>query len=121
VPDLAVIAISAKASIGAIRDCAAVGIRHGVLWAGGFAETGAEGIALAAGAGRRLPRHRIPGLRAKFARHHQCVAAADRRRLRRASSPPSGLYRGDISMVSQSGGMAMNTQALAQEIGFGSG
>jgi acyl-CoA synthetase (NDP forming) len=39
--ELAVLAVSAGAMLDAIRECRAAGIRHGIAFAGGFAEAGA--------------------------------------------------------------------------------
>ena len=45
-PDLVILAIPADAVAETIRACAAYGARHGVVFAGGFAEAGGEGVAL---------------------------------------------------------------------------
>ena len=42
IPDLVVLAIPGEALSAAIRECVAVGIRHGVAYAGGLAESGQE-------------------------------------------------------------------------------
>lgn len=43
VPELAIFALGAQGLPAAIEACAAAGIRHGIAWAGGFADAGAEG------------------------------------------------------------------------------
>ena len=45
-PDIALIALPARATLGAVRDCVARGVRAAVIYASGFAEAGAEGKAL---------------------------------------------------------------------------
>lgn len=45
-PDLAIFAIPAAATAAAIREYAEVGTRNGIVWAGGFAEAGGEGVQL---------------------------------------------------------------------------
>ena len=42
--DLAIIAIGAERIVDMVRECAAAGIDSGIVWAGGFAETGGEGM-----------------------------------------------------------------------------
>src|SRR5690606_10931280 len=41
--DLAVIATGAELAVQMVHTCAAAGIRHGIIWAGGYAETGEAG------------------------------------------------------------------------------
>jgi acyl-CoA synthetase (NDP forming) len=43
--DLAVLAIGAERILDVVRECAEAGIDSGIVWAGGFAETGGSGIA----------------------------------------------------------------------------
>jgi acyl-CoA synthetase (NDP forming) len=45
VPDQAVIAVPAKSVVPVVKDCLAARVPAAVVWAGGFAETGAEGRA----------------------------------------------------------------------------
>ena len=117
-PDLAILAIPAAAVAGAVRECADAGIRAGIAWAGGFAEGDAEGaarqkelIAICRETGFALLGPNCLGviethapITASFA---SIMLAVDR------------LLPGDISMVSQSGGLATIAQALAQEQGYG--
>jgi acetyltransferase len=116
--DLALLAVPAAAVLEVVRACAAAGIGHGIVWAGGFAEIGGEGRAsqdalvdLCREAGFRLCGPNCIGIInvhlpmvASFA---SALLATDR------------LLPGNISMVSQSGGMATVAQALAQQAGFG--
>ncbi len=116
--ELAIIAVSAEATIPAVRDCVRAGIRYGIVWAGGFAETGEEGARLQSTLadlcrdnGFLLCGPNCLGiinawqpLTATFA---SSLATTDR------------LQRGNISVVSQSGGTAMAVQGLAQQAGFG--
>jgi acyl-CoA synthetase (NDP forming) len=116
--DLALLAVPAEAVVEVVRACAAAGIGHGIVWAGGFAEIGGEGrarqdalVAICQETGFRLCGPNCIGvinvhlpMVASFA---SALLATDR------------LLPGNISMVSQSGGMATVAQALAQEAGFG--
>jgi acetate---CoA ligase (ADP-forming) len=116
--DLAILAIAASAIPAMIRECAAAGIYHGVAWAGGFAEVGGDGVELqrtlvaaCQETGFKLCGPNCIGLinnsmpmTATFA---SSLVDADR------------LLSGNISMVSQSGGITTITQALAQQAGFG--
>jgi acyl-CoA synthetase (NDP forming) len=116
--DLALLAVPATAVLEVVRACAAAGIGHGIVWAGGFAEIGGEGrarqealVEICQEAGFRLCGPNCIGIInvhlpmvASFA---SALLAADR------------LLPGNISMVSQSGGMATVAQALAQKAGFG--
>ena len=90
----------------AIRDCAAAGVRHGVAYAGGLAESGrAEGIALQRELVALCRERRLHALRTELRRLHQHRRARHRdlrhgaARGRAASRPAS------ISIVSQSGGI----------------
>ncbi len=116
--DLALLAVPAAAVVEVVRACAAAGIGHGIVWAGGFAEIGGEGrarqdalVEVCRETGFRLCGPNCIGIInvhlpmvASFA---SALLATDR------------LLPGNISMVSQSGGMATVAQALAQEAGFG--
>jgi acyl-CoA synthetase (NDP forming) len=116
--DLALLAVPAAAVLEVVRACAAAGIGHGIVWAGGFAEIGGEGrtrqdalVEACRQTGFRLCGPNCIGIInvhlpmvASFA---SALLATDR------------LLPGNISMVSQSGGMATIAQALAQEAGFG--
>ncbi|WP_370225093.1 acetate--CoA ligase family protein [Pararhodobacter marinus] len=48
VPDTAILALPASATLKAVEDCAARGVKSAVIFSAGFAETGAEGEALQA-------------------------------------------------------------------------
>lgn len=116
--DLAILAVPANAIVETVRDCAAAGIGHGIAWAGGFAESGDEGAArqralvdvcratgfLLCGPNSLGVINAWVPLTATFA---SSLVTTER------------LLRGRISIVSQSGGLAMVTQALAQQAGFG--
>jgi acetyltransferase len=116
--DLAIIAVSAERTLEVVRDCVGAGIGNGVVWAGGFAEAGEDGATLqrqlsddCRDAGFLLCGPNCLGiinawqpLTATFA---SSLVGTDR------------LEKGDISMVSQSGGTAMTVQGLAQQAGFG--
>lgn len=116
--DLAVLTIPAHRLVDAIGDCAAAGIRHGVAFAGGFAETGGAGVELQKALVERCRQadfqlcgpncvgiiNAVMPMTATFA-----TALGEVERFR----------PGCISMVSQSGGMATGAFALTQKAGFG--
>ena len=118
VPDLVVLAIPASGLLDSIRDCAGVGVRNGIAYAGGLAEAGDEGaelqralVALCRETGFALCGPNCVGiintavpLTATFAT---------------ALSEMDSLRRGAISMVSQSGGIGTNALSIAEEAGFG--
>jgi acyl-CoA synthetase (NDP forming) len=116
--DLAIIAIGADAIVDMVRECAATGITSGIVWAGGFAETGEEGA--------RRQRALVEVCRETGFQlcGPNCIGIIDTRLPMTASFASSLLENdrmlpGGISMISQSGGMATVTQALAQRAGFG--
>ena len=116
--DLAVIAVSAERTLAAVRDCVGAGIRNGVVWAGGFAEAGEDGATLQ----RQLSDYcRDEGF---LLCGPNCLGIIDAWQPLTATFASSlvttdRLEKGDISMVSQSGGTAMAVQGLAQQAGFG--
>ena len=116
--DLAVLAVSAGAMLDAIRECRAAGIRHGIAFAGGFGEAGSDGAALQ---GALVELCRETGFTLCGP---NCVGVIN------AAMPMTGTFAtalqevdrlrpGTISMVSQSGGIATSTLALAHQAGFG--
>ena len=46
VPDVAIIAVPADATVSAIESCAARGVKSAIIFSAGFAETGTDGAAL---------------------------------------------------------------------------
>jgi acetyltransferase len=116
--DLAIIAVSAEASLTVVRDCARAGIRNGIVWAGGFAEAGTEGVA------RQRALSQLCDESGFLLCGPNCLGVINAWQPLTATFASSlvssdGLERGDISMVSQSGGTAMAVQTLAQQAGFG--
>jgi acyl-CoA synthetase (NDP forming) len=116
--DLAIIAIGADAIVDMVRECATAGTTSGIVWAGGFAETGEEGA--------RRQRALVEACRETGFQlcGPNCIGIIDTRLPMTASFASSLLendrmLRGGISMISQSGGMATVCQALAQRAGFG--
>ena len=118
IPDLAIFAVSAPAISPAVRECAAAGIRHGVVWAGGFAEVGGEGVALqdqltalCQETGFKLCGPNCIGVINAAMPALSCFASSllemDR------------LLPGVVSMVGQSGGTVTLAHALAYRAGFG--
>lgn len=117
-PDLALITTAAPTVPGLVRDCAAAGIRNGVAWAGGFAESGPEGVALqqqlaaaCAETGFALAGPNCLGL-------VNC-ATGMAATFSSALVETEALLSGVISMVSQSGGLSTMCHTLAQRAGFG--
>lgn len=118
VPDLAILAVSAAQAEDAVRACIEAGITHGVLWAGGFAETGAEGAAM---------QERLAALcrEGRFALVGPNTLGIIDTHLPLAASFATPLLKvdrllpGGISMLSQSGGTAIGAFGTAQEAGFG--
>lgn len=117
-PDLAILALPAAAIAQAIRDCAAAGIDAGIVWAGGFVEGGPDGLA----------RHRellAVCRETGFAMlGPNCLGVIETHAPITASfaSMMQNFDRfipGNISMVSQSGGLATMALALAQQAGCG--
>jgi acyl-CoA synthetase (NDP forming) len=116
--DLAILAVPAAAVPEAVLACAAAGIKAGIVWAGGFVEGGEEGaarqnelIAICQKTGFLVLGPNCLGviethtpITASFA---SMMLAVDR------------LLPGNISMVSQSGGLATIAHALAQQQGYG--
>ncbi len=116
--DLAILAVGADAIVDLIRECAEAGIVHGIAWAGGFAEVGGDGIA--------RQRALVDACRATGFKlcGPNCIGIVNTRLPMTASFASSlleidRLLPGNISMISQSGGMATVAQALAQQAGFG--
>ncbi len=116
--DLALIATAAESVSGLVRECAEAGIRRGIVWAGGFAEIGEGGLT--------LQQELIEACRdTGFALvGPNCIGIIDSWTPVTASfasflTEVDVLVRGDISMISQSGGTATMAQAFAQQAGFG--
>ena len=119
VPDVALLALPAPAIAQAVRDCAAAGIRHGIAWAGGFTEIGGEGIER-----QRTLRQACEdtGFRLCGPNGLGIVNApiGFAGTFSASLADLGDLLPGSISMVSQSGGMAMQALALAHQhqVGF---
>jgi acetate---CoA ligase (ADP-forming) len=116
--DLAILAVPATAVLQVVRDCAAAGIRAGIAWAGGFVEGGSEGMARQAelAALCRETGFALLG--------PNCIGIIDTHVPITASFALMMLnfdrfLPGNISMVSQSGGLATMGQAMAQLQGYG--
>ena len=116
--DLALFATGADTVPALVRECAGAGIRCGIAWAGGFAEVGERGEA--------LQRELVKACHdTGFAlAGPNCIGIIDTWMPVTASfasflTETDSLVRGDISMVSQSGGMATMAHAFAQQAGFG--
>jgi len=118
VPDMAILAVPAESVEDVVATCIAVGVRSAVVWAGGFAEGSDAGRArqdrleaLCRGSSLKLcgPNcigiiNTAIGLTASFS---SLMTEIDR------------FTPGRVSMVSQSGGIAVNAHARAQALGLG--
>jgi acyl-CoA synthetase (NDP forming) len=116
--DLALFATGADSIAALVRECAGAGIRFGIVWAGGFAEVGQRG--------EPLQRELVEACRDTgfILAGPNCIGIIDSWMPMTASfasflTETDTLVRGDISMVSQSGGLATMAQAFAQQAGFG--
>jgi acetate---CoA ligase (ADP-forming) len=118
VPHLVVLAVPAEALLGAVRECAAAGVRYGVAYAGGLGEAG--------GAGADLQRALVALCRETGFTlcGPNCVGVIN------ATLPATptfstallemdALRPGGISIVSQSGGIGTTAFSLIQQAGFG--
>jgi acyl-CoA synthetase (NDP forming) len=118
--DLALLAVSGERLLQAVRECAAVGIRAGVAWAGGFAEAGPDGQALQAALVQICHEENFslcgPNCIGIINNHNAMTATFGSSLLGLTSLKP-----GHISMVSQSGGIASFVHALAEQAGVGFG
>jgi acetate---CoA ligase (ADP-forming) len=118
VPDLVIIAVPAEAVYGVVKECIAATVPAAIVWSGGFAEAGPEGVAMQ----RRLE---------ELCRNHSlklcgpnCIGIINSSNGLTASfssllTEIDALNTGHISMVSQSGGISVNAMARAQELGLG--
>jgi acyl-CoA synthetase (NDP forming) len=118
VPQLVIMAIPASGLLEAIRECADAGVHHGIAYAGGLADAGAEGAELQ----RRLSalcRERNFTLCGP-----NCVGVIN------ATTPATSTFStalyemeslrpGVISLVGQSGGIATTAFSMVQQAGFG--
>jgi acetate---CoA ligase (ADP-forming) len=116
--DLAIFAIGAAQTNQLVRDCAAIGMRHGVVWAGGYSEVGKEGAVLQ---DELLKTCRETGFSVVGP---NCIGVINTALPLIASFASflvesDRLVPGNIAMVSQSGGLATMAQAMAQNAGFG--
>jgi acyl-CoA synthetase (NDP forming) len=116
--DLAILAVPASAVAQVVRECVTAGICSGVAWAGSFQEGGANGVALQneLGALCRDTGFALLG--------PNCIGIIDTHAPVTASFASMMLtldkfLPGNISMVSQSGGLATMGQAMAQLDGYG--
>ena len=118
VPDLAVLAVPGESVLDAVKECVAAGVPAGVAWAAGFAEVGGDGVARQASLAAYCKDtgfllcgpncvgilNTANGLTASFT-----SMLTDRKRM----------IPGVVSMVSQSGGIAVMAHARAEEFGLG--
>jgi acyl-CoA synthetase (NDP forming) len=118
VPDLAVIAVPAGGVIDVVRDCVAAGVPSGVAWAGGFSEVGGDG------AGKQRALAALCKDTGFLLCGPNCVGLINTGNGLTASfttmlSDKEQMIPGVVSMVSQSGGIAVMAHARAEEFGLG--
>jgi acyl-CoA synthetase (NDP forming) len=118
VPDLAIIAVPAESVLDVVRECVEAGVPAGVAWAGGFAEVGGDGVTKQAAL-------------SAFCRERgfllcgpNCVGILNTANGLTASfttilKDRTTLIPGAVSMVSQSGGIAVMAHARAESFGLG--
>lgn len=117
-PDLAILATGAERTADLVADCAKAGIKHGVVWAGGYSETGKEGAALQAALVDTAKKNDFTLV------GPNCIGVINSRSAMVASFASflvesDRLIPGNVAMVSQSGGLATMAQAFAQKRGMG--
>lgn len=122
-PDSVIIAIPAEHSLDVVAECSEAGIHSGIMFAGGFAEAGAEG------AERQRALARLCKERGFSLCGSNCLGVINTwmpmaatfswALLEGASSQGNDLLQGGIAMVTQSGGLGASTRSMAEEAGFG--
>lgn len=117
-PDLALVAVPADAVLEVAAECADAGVPSAIAWAGGFAETGAEGAA------RQRELTALCRARGLKLCGPNCIGVINTGLGMTASFSTmlhdnAVLTPGTLSMVSQSGGLAVMAHARAQAFGLG--
>jgi acetyltransferase len=117
-PDMAIIAVPASDVIKVAQDCIDAAVPSAVIWAGGFAEGGTEGRALQDELARVC---RAGGLKLCGP---NCIGIINTSIGLTASfsslmTEIESFTPGTVSIVSQSGGIAVNAHARAQHLGLG--
>src|SRR4051794_34112924 len=117
VPDLAVVALAAKAVPDALADCAACGVRAAVVFSSGFSEMGQEGEALQ----RRVQAVAAEtGIRVLGPNCLGAVSVADRAIATFSVVLESAMPKpGRLGIVSQSGNLGSYAMLLVHERGIG--
>lgn len=118
VPDLVIVAVPADAVLGVIDDCITAGIPSAIVWSGGFAEVGAEGAER-----QRKLIERCRGTSLKLCGPNCIGIINSGNGLTASFSSLLGeidrINPGRISMISQSGGIAVTALGRAHELGLG--
>jgi acyl-CoA synthetase (NDP forming) len=118
IPDLAILAVPATSVLDVLKDCVAVGVPSAVAWAGGFAEQGAPGRALQ---NEIEAVCRDSGI---LLCGPNCIGIINTSIGLTASfssmlSEHPHLTQGNVSIVSQSGGISVMAHSRAQQLGLG--
>jgi acetyltransferase len=118
IPDMAIIAVPAESVHDVARDCIAAGVPSAVVWAGGFAEGNDEG--------RARQRQLAELCRASSLKlcGPNCIGIINTSIGLTASfsslmTEIDHFTPGSVSIISQSGGIAVNAHARAQDLGLG--
>ncbi len=118
IPDMAIIAVPAESVHDVARDCIAAGVPSAVVWAGGFAEGNDEG--------RARQRQLTELCRASSLKlcGPNCIGIMNTSIGLTASfsslmTEIDHFTPGSVSIISQSGGIAVNAHARAQDLGLG--
>jgi len=102
--DLALVVLPAEATPGAVRECAAKGIRHVVLMAGGFAEVDEAGAQIQQELADIVRETRIRLMGPNISGHTSTPAA-----FTSAFFPLGKIRRGPVSVIAQTGNFATHT------------
>lgn len=118
VPDVAIVGVGAARVPDVVPELADAGVRSLIVWAGGFAETGAEGARLQRELAARVRYHgmRMLGPNCLGVVHTQHAFTGT---FAYWLSRTDTLLPGVISMVSQSGGLAASAHSWSQTAGVG--
>ncbi len=119
VPDLAIIALPAASIVDAVRECAAFGIRAGIAYAGGFAESGPEGVARQQELVQTCQETGFVLCGPNCAGNTNTSLPAVLSFATALHGVSGRLPHGPISIVSQSGGHGTNSYGAARRAGFG--
>lgn len=115
--DVAIVAVNAKAAVGALRECGRKGMRFAVVLSSGFRESGAEGEALERALLAAAAEHGVrvigPNCQGYLNLENRLYATFG------VLGLEPQLRQGSVSTVSQSGGFGFSVVMLAEAAGVG--